>query len=551
MARDCLGNGGDCLLREQFRGQRLSLTTTTRSPKTRQFVVLTTSRRWTSQRGLVDFSFAVNYALGGLNPGGYHLVNLAIHLATGLGLFALMRRTLVGPKLNERFGRHAEGLAFITSLLWLVHPLNTQAVTYICQRYESAAALMYVLGLYAFCRAAEPAANRRLWLALVVVCYALGLRCKETMITFPLLLLWYDRTFVAPDWRAVWQRKLLYGSLLLVTVLLAGAILVPTLHTLLSEMFAAGSQESVARGQTESTAIIVAGLTPWTYLASQPGVILYYLHLAVWPVGQCLDHTWPAASSLDQVIAPALVVMALLAATAWAAAHGFRAAFLAAAFFLFLAPTSSILPIRDLMVEHRMYLPLAAVVALAVLAVEQFTRSSGLRWAVAAAAGVAVLALGTLTWARNQVYADEITLWTETCQCAPLNPRAHYALGLALNRIQQPAEAIEPFMRSIALDPQFAEVYSELGLSLAAVGQHLSAIEAQRRAVRINPAWPAPTSIWRSSCRRPVAMTRPKRIIEPFWKSTRRRPRRISITATFSPIEAAWKKLWSSSIRRS
>ena len=443
---------------------------------------LADANRLTSLRGLVDFSFAVNDALGGLNPLGYHLINLGIHLCAGLTLFGLVRRTLKLPKLAPRLLRAAaDSLALAIALLWLVHPLTTQAVTYVCQRYESAAALFYLLGLYAFCRSCETDARRRSWLALVVLCYACGLHCKETAISFPLVLLWYDRALIAGSWSALWTRKAFYGVLCLATVLLAGATLAPTVGTLAREVARSPATPAPAGQQHKGDVLIVDGLTPVSYLLSQPGVILHYLQLSVWPVGQCFDYDWPVARGAGQILPPLVAVLGLLTATAWADFRHPPAAFLAGAFFLFLAPTSSVLPIRDLMVEHRMYLPLAAVICLVVLggfvalSRPRMSLASGQRhWRLGAAAlGTAVVALGMLTWARNSLYASQVTLWEDTCQQAPHNSRTRMLLGtayLAENRADEAREqfeiAAEQFQHKLALNPDVAATYCELAATV-------------------------------------------------------------------------------------
>ena len=440
-----------------------------------------------SLRGLVDFSFAVNHALGGLNPLGFHLVNLAIHILAGLTLFGLLRRTLSGPKLVERFGSQAEILAVIVALLWSVHPLATEAVTYICQRFESTAALFYLLGLYAFCRGSEPAANRKLWYSLVVVCYALGLRSKETAITFPLVLVWYDRAFVSNRWRDLLDREVLYGSLVLITVVLAGATLAPTLLTLSQEIVKTPGESSDVVEVPKTSALIVEGMTPWTYMWSQPGVILHYLRLCFWPTGQCFYSDWPIARTAGEVVPPLLVILGLLAAIVWAIFRCPRAAFLGGAFFLYLAPTSSIVPIRDLMVEHRMYLPLAAVIAFVVVAMSQVKALSSRHALSLALVGTAVFTLAMLTWTRNQVYSNEIDLWQDTCRQTPLNSRAYYGLGYAFNNAQQFGPAIDALQKAVSIRPDFADAQTALGMALFAIHRDSEAIDAYRKALASEP----------------------------------------------------------------
>ena len=134
-------------------------------------------------RPVAKLSFAANYALGGKNPWGYHLVNLTLHLIAGLALFGILRRTLRTPRLQARFGAHATPVALAAAALWLVHPLNTQAVTYVVQRYESMMGMFLLLTLYCFIRGHD-ARRGNAWYALAGVSCALGMCCKQVMVGF-------------------------------------------------------------------------------------------------------------------------------------------------------------------------------------------------------------------------------------------------------------------------------------------------------------------------------------------------------------------------------
>jgi protein O-mannosyl-transferase len=178
-------------------------------------------------RPVVNLSLALNYALGGSNVWGYHALNLAIHIIlAGLTLFGVVRRTLLRPALRERFSPSAARLALVVAVLWTAHPLQTEAVTYVSQRCESLMGLFYLLTLYCFVRGAD---SQRCgwWFTLSVVACLLGMATKEVMVTAPLLVLLYDRTFVTGSFRKAWTRhRRLYlslaGTWLLLGYLMAG-----------------------------------------------------------------------------------------------------------------------------------------------------------------------------------------------------------------------------------------------------------------------------------------------------------------------------------------
>ncbi|MCC6418692.1 MAG: tetratricopeptide repeat protein [Gemmataceae bacterium] len=372
----------------------------------------------------------LNYWLGGKSVLGFHAFNLAIHLAAALTLFGLVRRTLLLDRWQGRFDTSAPWLALSIALLWLVHPLQTQSVTYIIQRLESLMGLFYLLTLYCVVRGAAPlvadhplpAAHRHwLWYAAAVVCFTLGMMTKEVMASAPVVVLLYDRTFLAGSFREAFRRR--WG--LYVALMLPWGLLVP--ERVLVEGTSAGFS--------------TAGVTPLQYLMTQSGVLLYYVRLTFWPYPQCLDYQdWPIVTSLaDCWLSGSVVVLALLG-TAWALWRKPWLGFLGAWFFLVLAPTSSFVPIADVAFEHRMYLPLAPIAILVVL-----TGWAGLRWLAerrgwpdlvrrnlgAFLVAAAACALGTLTFVRNEAYRSSAVMWDDVLSRRPDCPRAHINRALS------------------------------------------------------------------------------------------------------------------------
>ena len=312
------------------------------------------------QRPVVQASLALNRIIGGPGATGYHLFNVAMHLLAALTLFGVVRRTLRMPALRGRFDeKTGAALAFCAALLWALHPLQTEAVTYVIQRTESLMALFYLVTLYCFIRAVK-SPDRVAWHIAAVAACALGMGSKEVMVSAPLIVLLYERTFVAGSFREALRRHWgLYLGLAATWLILARSVL---------EAFGPRAQ---------SAGFNLPGLTSLQYAQSEFGVILHYLRLAFWPAGLCLDYDWPIAKSAADIAPGAIVVGILLAATIWALVRRPVWGFAGAAFFLVLAPTSSIMPIKDLAFEHRMYLPLAALVATVVLAAYRIGQDAG------------------------------------------------------------------------------------------------------------------------------------------------------------------------------
>ena len=418
-------------------------------------------------RPLINLSLAINYALGGQKVWGYHAVNLSIHILAGLTLLGVVRRTLLQPRLRERFGAAANGLALAIALLWTVHPLQTESVTYVIQRAESMMGLFYLLTLYCFIRGAE-SSRPDYWYGLCVGACALGMACKEVMASAPLMVMLYDRIFVSGSCREAWRRRRPLYLALAGTWVLLGSFLVLSF----------GNAFTSARDR---------GIRWWEYLLTEPGVMLHYLRLSLWPHPLCFDYYgWPMTMRWTSFLPSALVIAILLGGTAWGWKTNSTWAFLGSWFFLILAPSSSFVPADSFAYEHRMYLPLAAVVSLAVLTTARLLRGVP-AIARVALAGVVVVIFGALTVARNNDYRSDEAIWRDAVTKRPNNVRATVNLGTALAHAGRMDEALPSYRRALALEPDNADVHFNIGVTLADHGDKAEALTHLREAVRIVP----------------------------------------------------------------
>jgi len=423
-------------------------------------------------RPVVCLSLALNYALGGLNVWGYHAFNLAVHLLSALVLFGILRRTFEGEKLRDRFGVAAVWLAAAIALIWEVHPLQTESVTYIVQRTESLMGLFLLLTLYCTLRGSRSSRARVWYLAAVVSC-ALGMGSKEVMVGAPLIVLLYDRVFLAASFRQLWQRRVgLYVGLAATWIILAVL---------------------VARTPRSATGFGIEGPTSWDYLKTEAGVIVYYLRLCFWPRPLVIDYfDWPITLSLKDGLASGVVVIGLLGATVWAFRRQPWLGFLGAWFFVILGPTSSFLPsVGEAAAERRMYLPLAAVVTMVVVGAFAFgkrlwNKQQGVVLGCVAGGFVAVL-LTFLTIQRNRDYNSALTIWQDAVVKRPNNPRAHNGLGLALMQTGKVQEAISQYEQALRLKPDFFEAHTNWGIALLHTGRVQEAIAQCEAALRIKP----------------------------------------------------------------
>lgn len=405
-------------------------------------------------RPLVTFTLGINFHLNGLQPLGYHAFNLALHLANGLLLFALLRRAI---------GR-GPGLA--VALLWLVHPVQTEAVTFIYQRAETLMALAALLTLYGLTRAAESPGKKR-WEWLAVAACALGMTGKQTMIVVPVLALLYDRALLAGSWREVWQKR---GRL--------HVALLATWGVLLS-MLAIGYNQLPTNsgfGYTE--------VTPLRYLLTMPGVLVYYIKLAFWPHPLVIDYLWPHAYGFWAIAPPAIAVLALLGLTAWSTWRRPRLGFLGIWFFLPLAPVSSFVPCAAPIAEHRLYLPLGALLTLTVLAAARLLKHR--RPLAIGLTAAAALALTTGTVLRNRDYRSPLALWKDTVTKRPKHFMARNNLANAYAREGNWELALKEMEEALRSHPE----HPILRKNYEVIRQ--AATKRSRLPARSNPLSPAP-----------------------------------------------------------
>jgi protein O-mannosyl-transferase len=462
-----------------------------------------------SERPLLNLTFAVNYALHGKNVEGYHAANLVIHILAAWVLFGILRRTFLLPVLRERWSGISLPLAFAISVLWAVHPLQTESVTYMVQRAESLMGLFYLLTLYCVIRGAESTATgganepapiavpattklknhqatakrhaaELLWYAAATLACLLGMATKEVMVTAPVIVLFYDRAFLSGSFRqAMRYRWGLYAALAATWMLLAYFVVSTGLLTRRREM---------------------VDCDAWSYARTQPLVVLDYLRLSLWPYPQCIRYTTPVIQ-LAPAIPGLLAAAAIMGAVVLATVNRKRWAFFGVWFLLILAPSSSVLPLTPMEVEHRMYLPLAAVLALAVIGAWELVKYVHNRgWlplqqgaALAASLFVAACAsLGFLTYNRNAVYLNNYSIWTDTVLKFPDNYAAYTSLGNVLLGEGKVAEAAAHHLKALDINPDYPDAHNNLGGVLYNLGDYDAAIAHFQRAVELEGKWAEP-----------------------------------------------------------
>lgn len=413
-----------------------------------------------SGRPVLNISFAIDYALHGNSVRGYHIGNVLIHLAGALALFGIIRR------LHERSvginGRQSAGVALTMAALWALHPLQTEAVTYIVQRAESLMALFYLLTIYCFLRSCDAVRPGR-WRTLAWILCALGMGTKENMFSAPVVVFLVDRAFVAGSVAAAWRaRRAFYLSLAATMLIVIGLVM-------------------TTGGNRGGSAGFNVGVSWGQYVLTQFPALARYLALSLWPSPLIFDYGSFVITDLTEIIRPVLVVTAVLIVALYAVWRHPRVGAAAALALAVLAPTSLVPGTTQMIVEHRMYLPLAAVV-LAWLPVAAGCLGGGGRLALA----LAVLALGLQTAARNRTYHSELALWHDTAVKRPNNPVALSSVGVALTDAGKSEQAVAYYRAALQLNPNYSPALANLGLALTQSGRPADALPLLERALEIN-----------------------------------------------------------------
>jgi protein O-mannosyl-transferase len=458
-----------------------------------------------SGRPVADLSFRFNSQITGLTPLGLRAGNILIHLLCGICLyFIILLAFRVWQQARQLPGTSADvdrAVALVGATLFIVHPIQTAAVTYVVQRHESLMALWFLLGIYSVLRGELSSSSRLLWQVAAVGSALLSLLTKQVGITFGPVCLLLICGLTGPTWRSFWAglllpRATLWLGLAVVTghgLYMAIPVASPAAATASSLSAAASilnpnSQTTQSTNQGLSTSGQLANnntsagfgyrsITPIEYAQSQPAIVLHYLRLICWPQSLCFDYGWPVARTIGDALPGIVGMVVLIVGIIFVSMRWPWCGWLAAMGAIVLLPSSSILPIRDLAFEHRVYLPMASLSVMFGLLVVNLYQIERLRRILPVLVGVIVLALATRTVVRQYDYRTETGMWRLVTQQRPENIRAWHNFAEALHRAGRPDAAIEPFRiardlsRAAVTNPpierlQAAEIANGLGSAL-------------------------------------------------------------------------------------
>lgn len=398
-------------------------------------------------RPVLYATFLFDRSLYGADPAGYHLLNLLLHLGSGLLLYLILTRAVMDEH---------SSVPFWTSLFFLLHPIATETVTYISGRASGLMAFFYLAALFLYVRATEHGGTehlRRARLAGAMALFVLAIGSKETAITFPVTLLLWDgliRRKQGPTLRA--------------------AVLHDHLPFWIVLILAAGW--AVMHPRYQALAQFSLTIRPWwDNVLSEGHATAYAVLLFFTPWNQNFDHDLPFFHSLLQwpLLRDLLLVSTVAAAGLMVRRRFPLVSFGLAWFFLQLLPIS-LIPRNDLLSERNLYLPsiglLIALVSLGSHFMQWITialpRSSFVRLGSVSLAAALVLTLGLFTFQRNHLYHDQMALWSDAVLKSPNKARPHNNLGRAYALRDDWDRAIEEFRTAARLDPAFIVAHQNL-----------------------------------------------------------------------------------------
>ncbi len=464
------------------------------------FSVWARNTRWVS-----DWLNNLNYRLGGFDPFWYRAFNLIIHLTAGIIVFFLTYALCNLLEKKQFFVKNALYISFTTAGLFLLHPVQTQTVSYVIQaRQEGLASLFVLMTLLAYIKTMTTSHRmaRLAYGSWFVSAALLSRGTKELVIVLPFLMLLVEWFFVAQeDWQ-VFKRRFAIGAAIASVFLLA--VLYQHSWSFLKDVLSFNATTVNNRGNilTPDPFTII---TPWMYFISELRVLVHYLAIFFWPFGISVEYDWKIASGFftSQVLLPALFLTALFGMVIrflWRKEQ-LIVTFGLIWFYLVMAPRSTIIASPELVCDYKTYLASYGVLFMmgvwlvqGAYKIAQQLKDRAI-WLVSSEAQMALLSLmllvvGIGSHERNKVWATAVDFWQDNARKAPGKARVHNNLGVALSEAGRYDESIPLYYKAISLDGYYADPYSNLAVAYSMQNKIDDAIQALRNAIHLFPEYP-------------------------------------------------------------
>lgn len=423
-------------------------------------------------RFITFISFAINYQLHNLDLSGYYLTNIIIHILNSILVWQLIHLTLSAPVFQGKKNKNINLLAIIGALIFLTHPLQTQAVTYIYQRLTSLATLFYLTSLCCYVKARllnqKDYKKVLLFIVSALSCLA-GMFSKENTFTLPLMMLIYELFFLKNKVKFS-SKKLIF--ILLIILIGAGLFL------------AFFGVERAFETRVNNDGEII---NSFNYLLTQFQVIPTYFKLLILPINQNIDHHFTISQSIFELptVFGLILILAVFAFAIIIYKKNRLVSFGIFWIYLTLSIESSIIPIMDVMFEHRLYLP---IVGFAFILIGIANNIKNVKYnKVFIVILLAFIGINSiLTFERNKVWKNELTLWNDAIAKSPEKPRPYFARGKYYDDKNKSGMAFEAFNKAIQLNPKFEPVYLSRGIIFLKQKQYKKAISDFNKYISFN-----------------------------------------------------------------
>ena len=425
-------------------------------------------------RFITYLSFAINYEIGGLNVFGYHVFNFSVHLLTCLILYLWVLAIFKTPKMTGCLS-NGKPVALLAALIFLAHPIQTQAVTYIVQRTASLAALFYLSTLFFYVRARTDR-NLLLYLISLGFCFT-AMFIKENTFTLPFTIFIFEIIFFGIKKDEI-KKRVFY-----LAPFFSAMFVVPLIY-FGSGNFLTGEELGFLPTETNT-------ISPATYLLTEFNVLLTYLRLCFIPIKQNLDYDYQLSYSLlePRTLISFLFLVGLFLVSLKIFKRHRLISFTIFWFFITLSVESSIIPIRDVIFEHRLYLPMAGISIFLACVLFNLLKDIKKFWIVGL---LVVLVFSFLTYKRNNVWKTQLDLWTDVSEKSPNKARVYYGLGRAYREIEDYDRAIENYEKAIEMGHKTARSYSNLGVVYDIKGKHEKAEQYFLESIKIDSNYVRP-----------------------------------------------------------
>ncbi len=438
------------------------------------------SRIWNSgpTRFTTYYTLAVNYHYGKLDVWGYHFVNVLIHLANACLIYFLTLLVFSTPLLRDKeIAGNKKWIALFTALLFVSHPLTTQSVTYIIQRIASLVTMFYLgsLVLYSKARLQKGSGvTKYLLFTGALLSAGLAMITKENAFTLPFAVLLFEICFLQTGNSKINFKD--YRVLLLLAILVGILLIIPLNYSL--SIFAPIPPEL---GNTYT-------VTPLSYLFTQFSVIVKYIQLLIFPVSLNLDYDFPLSISLFEVrtFGSLVLLLAILGLAVFVFKKNRIIAFGIFWFFLTLTIESSIIPLSDLIFEHRTYLPSFGFFLIVSTGLYAWLGEKS-NYLVAGLLTVLVGIYAVLAHQRNEVWQDDLTLWTDVVEKSPGKARPFGTRGDYYMDLQQYDKALQDYSKAIENNPEYEIALHNRGGVYGKLGNNELALADYSRAIEIKP----------------------------------------------------------------